>query len=43
MTEPLFLGLDLGCTTGATGVAAVDDAGRLPASGRVRTDDEIAA
>ncbi|OMQ16387.1 hypothetical protein A7K94_0202895 [Modestobacter sp. VKM Ac-2676] len=37
----LFLGVDLGWTTGATGVAAVDDTGRLTASGRVKTDDEI--
>lgn len=42
MTE-LFLGLDLGWTTGATGLAVVDDTGRLLASGRVLTDDEIAA
>lgn len=39
----MFLGLDLGWTTGATGAAALDGAGRLSASGRVRTDDEIAA
>lgn len=38
----LFLGIDLGWTTGATGLAAVDDAGRLRASGRVESDDEIA-
>lgn len=38
----LFLGIDLGWTTGWTGVAAVDDTGRLIASNRVRTDDEIA-
>ncbi len=41
-TEPLFLGLDLGWTTGPTGLAVVDDAGRLLTSGRARTDDEIA-
>ena len=39
---PLFLGLDLGWTTGPTGVAVVDDTGRLVDSVRVRTDDEIA-
>lgn len=39
----VFLGLDLGWTTGATGLAAVDNAGRLVASGRVRDDHEIAA
>ncbi|WP_298459806.1 DUF429 domain-containing protein [uncultured Cellulomonas sp.] len=38
----LFLGVDLGWSTGATGLAAVDDSGRLTASGRVKTDDEIA-
>lgn len=38
----IFLGIDLGWSTGATGLAAVDDAGRLTASGRVKTDDEIA-
>jgi predicted RNase H-like nuclease/Holliday junction resolvase RusA-like endonuclease len=38
----VFLGVDLGWTTGATGLAAVDDTGRLTASGRVKTDDEIA-
>jgi predicted RNase H-like nuclease len=39
----VFLGLDLGWTTGATGVATVDHGGRLVASGRVLTDDEIVA
>jgi predicted RNase H-like nuclease/Holliday junction resolvase RusA-like endonuclease len=39
----LFVGIDLGWTSGATGLAAVDDAGRLTGSGRVLTDDEIAA
>ncbi|MDQ3456041.1 MAG: DUF429 domain-containing protein [Actinomycetota bacterium] len=38
----IFLGIDLGWSTGATGLAAVNDAGRLTASGRVKTDDEIA-
>lgn len=38
----LFLGIDLGWSTGATGLAAVDDRGRLTASGRVKTDAEIA-
>lgn len=37
----LHLGIDLGWTTGSTGLALVDDAGRLVASGCVRTDDEI--
>ena len=37
----VFLGVDLGWSTGATGLAAVDDAGRLTASARVKTDDEI--
>jgi predicted RNase H-like nuclease/Holliday junction resolvase RusA-like endonuclease len=39
----LFVGIDLGWTSGATGLAVVDDAGRLTGSGRVQTDDEIAA
>ena len=39
----LFVGLDLGWSTGATGVAVVDAVGRLVVSGRVRTDDEIVA
>ena len=38
----LFVGIDLGWSSGATGVAAVDGAGSLIASGRVKTDDEIA-
>jgi predicted RNase H-like nuclease/Holliday junction resolvase RusA-like endonuclease len=38
----LFVGIDLGWTSGATGLAVVDDAGRLIESGRVHTDDEIA-
>ncbi len=38
----VLLGVDLGWSTGATGLAAVDDTGRLTASGRVKTDDEIA-
>jgi predicted RNase H-like nuclease len=38
-----YVGLDLGWSTGPTGVASVDHDGRLLASGRVRTDDEIAA
>jgi len=36
------MGIDLGWSSGATGVAVVDDAGRLLDSGRVQTDDEIA-
>jgi predicted RNase H-like nuclease len=39
----VFLGLDLGWTTGVTGVAALEPNGRLVASGRVTTDDEIVA
>lgn len=39
----MFLGIDLGWTTGATGMAAADDRGRLTASGRVQTDEDIAA
>jgi predicted RNase H-like nuclease len=38
-----FVGIDLAWSTGWTGVAAVDATGRLVESGRVRTDDEIAA
>ncbi len=38
----VFLGVDLGWSTGATGLAAVDDTGRLTSSARVQTDDEIA-
>jgi predicted RNase H-like nuclease len=38
----LFLGVDLGWSTGATGLAVVDDRGRLTASARLRSDDEIA-
>lgn len=38
----IFLGVDLGWSTGATGLATVDDTGRLTASARVQTDDEIA-
>lgn len=38
---PLFLGVDLAWSTGRTGLAVVDDAGRLTACGRVKTDDEI--
>jgi len=41
--SPVFVGIDLGWTSGATGLAVVDDAGRLTGSGRVHTDDEIAA
>jgi hypothetical protein len=40
--DAMYLGIDLGWTTGATGVAAADSDGRLIASGRVQTDDEIA-
>src|SRR5687768_2617373 len=43
LKEPLFLGIDLGWTSGATGLAAVDEAGRLTGSERVQTDDEIVA
>ncbi|MCY7287091.1 MAG: DUF429 domain-containing protein [Cryobacterium sp.] len=43
MKKPLFVGIDLGWTSGATGLAVVDDAGRLTGSARVHTDDEIAA
>jgi predicted RNase H-like nuclease len=43
MSGERFVGLDLGWTTGATGVAVADETGRLVASGRVRTDDEIEA
>ncbi len=43
MHQGIFVGLDLGWSTGATGVAATDDQGCLIASGRVRTDEEIAA
>ena len=39
----LLVGLDLAWSTGWTGVAVVDATGRLLDSGRVRTDDEIAA
>lgn len=39
----IFVGIDLAWSTGWTGVAAVDRTGRLLDSGRVRTDDEIAA
>lgn len=38
-----FVGIDLGWTTGHTGLAVVADSGRLVASGRVLTDDEIDA
>ena len=38
---PLFVGVDLGWTTGGTGLAVVDDSGALVASTRVQTDDEI--
>lgn len=41
MTAHLFLGIDLAWSTGWTGVAAVDEAGRLLTSGRVKSDDEI--
>lgn len=44
MTTPaLHVGLDLAWSTGVTGLAVVDDAGRLLDSGSCRTDDEIAA
>ncbi len=41
MGDDVFVGIDLAWSSGWTGVAAVDDAGRLLTSGRVRTDDEI--
>ncbi|WP_147262046.1 DUF429 domain-containing protein [Blastococcus sp. TF02A-26] len=41
-SSSVFLGVDLGWSTGATGLAAVDDTGRLTASACVETDDEIA-
>lgn len=44
VTSPaLHVGLDLAWSTGVTGLAVVDDAGRLLGSGACRTDDEIAA
>lgn len=43
MAGVCFVGIDLAWSTGWTGVAALDDSGRLVASGRVRTDDDIAA
>jgi predicted RNase H-like nuclease len=43
MGEELFAGIDLAWSTGWTGVAVVDDSGRIQSSGRVRTDAEIAA
>lgn len=41
--RPLFVGIDLGWTSGASGLAVVDEAGRFTESARVHTDDEIAA
>ena len=41
--DDVFVGIDLAWSTGWTGVAVVDAAGRLLDSGRVRTDDEIAS
>lgn len=38
-----FAGLDLGWTTGCTGLALLDDTGALLASTRLQTDDEIVA
>lgn len=38
-----FLGVDLGWTTGGTGLAVVDASGALVASARVMSDDEIVA
>ncbi|NAZ75235.1 DUF429 domain-containing protein [Kineococcus sp. T13] len=38
---PVFLGLDLAWSSGWTGLAVVDDTGRLIASGRARTDEQI--
>ncbi|WP_130013915.1 DUF429 domain-containing protein [Serinicoccus sediminis] len=38
----LYLGMDLGWSTGATGLAMVNEEGRLVASGRVQSDGEIA-
>lgn len=43
MAGVCFVGIDLAWSTGWTGVAALDDSGRLVTSGRVRTDDGIAA
>ena len=37
------MGIDLAWSTGVTGLAVVDDSGRVLSSGRVDTDDEIAA
>lgn len=39
----VLVGIDLAWSTGWTGVAVVDETGRLLDSGRVRTDDEIDA
>lgn len=38
-----FVGIDLAWSTGVTGLAVVDDEGRLRASGRLRTDEDIDA
>jgi len=43
MEAALHVGLDLAWSSGVTGLAVVDDAGRLVGSGSCRTDDEIAA
>jgi predicted RNase H-like nuclease len=42
MSTEVCAGIDLAWSSGWTGVALVDRDGRLVASGRVRTDDEIA-
>lgn len=39
--DATFLGIDLGWSSGWTGLAVTDEAGALTASTRVRTDDEI--
>ena len=38
----LFAGIDLAWSSGWTGVAVVDESGRILSSGRVRTDAQIA-
>ena len=41
MTGPLFVGIDLAWSTGTTGIAAVDEAGRLLTSATVVTNEQI--
>ena len=43
MSASTFVGIDLAWSTGWTGLAVVDASGRLLASGRARSDAEIAA